>query len=121
MTRPEYDALAFRLVGYVLGPCLLAYAVYSMIYNSHKSWYSFVISTLCSFVYGAGFATLIPQLIINYKLKSVAHIPLKAMLYKTLSTVIDGAFGFSQWLDARRRLLLRHQDAAAPSAGVLQR
>ena len=32
-------------------------------------------------------AQLIPQLIINYKLKSVAHMPMKAMVYKTLSTV----------------------------------
>lgn len=35
---------------------------------------------------------LIPQLIINYKLKSVAHMPIKAMIYKTLSTVVDDFF-----------------------------
>ena len=35
---------------------------------------------------------LIPQLIINYKLKSVAHMPIKAMIYKTLSTVVDDLF-----------------------------
>ncbi len=35
---------------------------------------------------------LIPQLIINYKLKSVAHLPIKAMIYKTLSTVVDDFF-----------------------------
>ena len=39
-------------------------------------------------------AQLIPQLIINYKLKSVAHMPMKAMVYKTLSTVIDDLFAF---------------------------
>ena len=33
-----------------------------------------------SFVYMFGFAQLIPQLIINYKLKSVAHMPIKACL-----------------------------------------
>ncbi len=53
---------------------------------------------------------LIPQLIINYKLKvclhpnafflvpdyffkqSVAHMPMKAMIYKSLSTVVDDLF-----------------------------
>ena len=35
---------------------------------------------------------LVPQLIINYKLKSVAHMPIKAMIYKTLSTVVDDFF-----------------------------
>ncbi|KAJ7223955.1 cleft lip and palate associated transmembrane protein [Mycena rebaudengoi] len=83
----EYDKLAFQYVSYVAFPLLGAYTIYSLIYESHKGWYSFIISTLTSFVYMFGFAQLIPQLIINYKLKSVAHMPMKAMIYKTLSTV----------------------------------
>jgi hypothetical protein len=90
----EYDKLAFRYVSYVALPALAAYAVYSLLYNTHRSWYSFVISTLTSFVYMFGFAQLIPQLIINYKLKSVSHMPMKSMVYKTLSTVIDDLFAF---------------------------
>jgi hypothetical protein len=39
-------------------------------------------------------AQLVPQLIINYKLKSVAHMPMKAMIYKTLGTVVDDFFAF---------------------------
>ena len=35
-----------------------------------------------------------PQLFINYKLKSVAHIPMNAMIYKTLNTFIDDMFSF---------------------------
>ena len=31
-----------------------------------------------------------PQLFINYKLKSVAHMPWRAMIYKSLNTFIDG-------------------------------
>jgi hypothetical protein len=90
----EYDKLAFRYVSYVAIPLLAAYSIYSLIYESHKGWYSFVISTLTSFVYMFGFAQLVPQLIINYKLKSVAHMPMKAMIYKTLSTVVDDFFAF---------------------------
>ncbi|ETW84014.1 hypothetical protein HETIRDRAFT_433003 [Heterobasidion irregulare TC 32-1] len=90
----EYDKLAFRYVSYVAIPCLAIYTVYSLLYESHRGWYSFVISTLTSFVYMFGFAQLIPQLIINYKLKSVAHMPMKAMIYKSLSTVIDDLFAF---------------------------
>ncbi|PPQ68302.1 hypothetical protein CVT25_001390 [Psilocybe cyanescens] len=90
----EYDRLAFRYVSYVAIPLLAGYTIYSLIYESHKGWYSFVISTLTSFVYMFGFAQLIPQLIINYKLKSVAHMPMKAMVYKTLSTVVDDFFAF---------------------------
>ena len=82
----EYDALAFRYVSYVAIPCLAGYTIYSLLYDTHRGWYSFVISTLTSFVYMFGFvskptresdvpltpllqAQLIPQLIINYKLK----------------------------------------------------
>ncbi|CAA7258577.1 unnamed protein product [Cyclocybe aegerita] len=90
----EYDRLAFRYVSYVAIPLLAGYTVYSLVYESHRGWYSFVISTLTSFVYMFGFAQLVPQLIINYKLKSVAHMPMKAMIYKTLSTVVDDLFAF---------------------------
>lgn len=48
-------------------------------YSSHASWEG----TDALFEQ----AQLVPQLIINYKLKSVAHMPMKAMVYKTLSTV----------------------------------
>jgi len=90
----EYDKLAFRYVAYVTIPTLAAYTVYSLLYESHRGWYSFIISTLTSFVYMFGFAQLVPQLIINYKLKSVSHMPMKAMIYKTLSTVVDDFFAF---------------------------
>ncbi|KAJ8456024.1 hypothetical protein ONZ45_g18832 [Pleurotus djamor] len=91
----EYDKLAFRYVSYVAIPTLTsAYTVYSLLYETHRGWYSFVISTLTSFVYMFGFVQLVPQLIINYKLKSVAHMPMKAMIYKTLSTVVDDLFAF---------------------------
>ncbi|GLB34122.1 putative cleft lip and palate associated transmembrane protein [Lyophyllum shimeji] len=90
----EYDKLAFRYVSYVAIPLLAGYTIYSLLYNTHRGWYSFVISTLTSFVYMFGFAQLVPQLIINYKLKSVAHMPMKAMIYKTLSTVVDDFFAF---------------------------
>ncbi|KAJ7887500.1 cleft lip and palate associated transmembrane protein [Mycena olivaceomarginata] len=90
----EYDKLAFKYVSWVAIPLLAAYTVYSLMYETHRGWYSFVISTLTSFVYMFGFAQLVPQLIINYKLKSVAHMPMKAMIYKTLSTVVDDFFAF---------------------------
>ncbi|KAH7912954.1 cleft lip and palate associated transmembrane protein [Hygrophoropsis aurantiaca] len=89
-----FDKLAFTYVSYVAIPLLAGYTIYSLIYETHKGWYSFVISTLTSFVYMFGFAQLVPQLIINYKLKSVAHMPMKAMIYKTLSTVVDDLFAF---------------------------
>lgn len=79
----EYDRLAFKYVSWIAGPLLCAYTIYSAIYETHRGWWSFVIGTLTSFVYAFGFVSLIPQLIVNYKLKSVAHINTKAFVCKS--------------------------------------
>jgi Cleft lip and palate transmembrane protein 1 (CLPTM1). len=126
----RYDALAFRYVAYVAIPLLMGYTVYSLVYETHRGWYSFIISTLTSFVYMFGFVRaslasrldvclaplltfhrpnwfpsslstinsrcvimrqlMTPKLISNRQ--SVAHMPMKAMIYKTLSTVVDDLF-----------------------------
>ncbi|KAK7696037.1 hypothetical protein QCA50_000678 [Cerrena zonata] len=106
----EYDKLAFRYVSYVAIPCLAGYTIYSLLYETHRGWYSFVISTLTSFVYMFGFVQLVPQLIINYKLKSVAHMPMKAMIFKTLSTVVDDLFAFCIKMPILHRLACFRDD-----------
>lgn len=55
LVHGRYDKLAFRYVSYVALPALAIYAVYSLLYETHRGWYSFVISTLTSFVYMFGF------------------------------------------------------------------
>ena len=42
----------------------------------------------------AGFIMMTPQLFINYKMKSVAHLPWRMMTYKALNTFIDDMFAF---------------------------
>lgn len=41
-----------------------------------------------------GFITMTPQLFINYKMKSVAHLPWRMLTYKALNTFIDDLFAF---------------------------
>ena len=45
-------------------------------------------------IFYAGFIMMTPQLFINYKLKSVAHLPWRMMTYKALNTFIDDIFAF---------------------------
>lgn len=90
----EYDEQAMRYLGYAVYPLVIGYALYSLKYDTHKSWYSWIINSLVGAVYAFGFIMMFPQIFINYKLKSVAHIPMKAMMYKTLNTVIDDLFSF---------------------------
>ncbi|RQM16325.1 hypothetical protein DD237_003883 [Peronospora effusa] len=90
----EHDRVAVAHLSYVLYPLIIGQAVYTLMYGVHKSWYSWVVSSLTSFVYAFGFIMMTPQLYINYKLKSVAHLPWRAMVYKSLNTFIDDLFAF---------------------------
>ena len=55
----RYDKLAFRYVSYVAIPLLVAYSIYSLVYETHRGWYSYIISTLTSFVYMFGFVSIL--------------------------------------------------------------
>ena len=124
----EYDAIAFRYMGMLAVPLLGAYAVYSLKYDTHKSWYSFIITTLVGSVYAYGFLMMVrrslktnfpspantsskvPSLYINYRLKSVAHMPAKAMTYKFLNTFIDDLFAFTIKMPTLHRLATLRDD-----------
>jgi hypothetical protein len=84
----KYDEEAMKYLSYVLYPLVVGYAAYSLYYDSHKSWYSFILSVLTGCVYTFGFIMMCPQLYINYKLKSVAHLPWRMLTYKALNTFI---------------------------------
>ncbi|EDN92891.1 hypothetical protein SS1G_08756 [Sclerotinia sclerotiorum 1980 UF-70] len=91
-------------------PLLIAYGAYSLKYESHKSWYSFVIATLVGSVYAYGFLMMVPSLYINYRLKSVAHMPGRAMMYKFLNTFIDDLFAFTIKMPTLHRLATLRDD-----------
>ncbi|KAK3308635.1 cleft lip and palate transmembrane protein 1-domain-containing protein [Chaetomium strumarium] len=106
----EYDEIAFKYMYWAGVPLLVAYAVYSLIYESHKSWYSYIITTLVGSVYAYGFLMMVPSLYINYRLKSVAHMPAKAMMYKFLNTFIDDLFAFTIKMPILHRLATFRDD-----------
>ncbi|KAH8786297.1 cleft lip and palate transmembrane protein 1-domain-containing protein [Hyaloscypha sp. PMI_1271] len=106
----EYDAVAFKYLYMIAVPLLLAYAAYSLKYETHKSWYSFIIATLVGSVYAYGFLMMVPSLYINYRLKSVAHMPARAMTYKFLNTFIDDLFAFTIKMPTLHRLATLRDD-----------
>lgn len=57
----KHDADAVRYLSYVLYPLLAGYAVYALFYETHKSWYSFILNTLVGAVYMFGFILMCPQ------------------------------------------------------------
>lgn len=50
----EYDDLAMKYLSYVLFFLVACSSVYSLMYEKHKSWYSWILSSLTSCVYMFG-------------------------------------------------------------------
>jgi len=90
----EFDKAAFKYLSWLLFPLLVCYAVYSIVYQEHKGYIHLFF--LCSMVFllTFGFISMTPQLFINYKMKSVAHLPWRMLTYKFLNTFIDDLFAF---------------------------
>ena len=55
-------------------------------------------------VYTFGFIAMTPQLFINYKLKSVAHLPWRFLVLRALNTFIDDLFAFIIRMPTMHRL-----------------
>ena len=106
----QFDDQAMRYLSYVLSPFLLIYATYCLVHEKFKGWYSFFLHTQVSFIYAAGFVFMTPQLFINYKLKSVAHLPWKTFIYKALNTVVDDFFAFIVQMPLLHRLACFRDD-----------
>lgn len=91
----ETDQLATRLLGkYLMLPLILGYTFHTLVNEEHSGWYSWFITSASSAMYGLGFVFMTPQLFMNYKLKSVAHLPWKVLGYRFVNTFIDDLFAF---------------------------
>ncbi|GJQ14192.1 hypothetical protein GpartN1_g5983.t1 [Galdieria partita] len=106
----ELDDQAMKYMSFIIYPLVAGYSIYSLIYETHKSWYSWILSSLVGAVYAFGFIMMLPQIFINYKLKSVAHLPMKAMMYKFLNTIIDDLFAFIIKMPTLHRLACFRDD-----------
>ncbi|EEY65260.1 cleft lip and palate transmembrane family protein [Phytophthora infestans T30-4] len=88
------DALATSHMLFILVPLAAGYAVYSLLYVPHAGWYAWLLESLTTTVYALGFVFMLPQLVINYRLKSVAHLQWRLLIYRALNTFIDDLFAF---------------------------
>jgi hypothetical protein len=107
----EYDTIATNHLMAVLYPLVAGYALYSLFYDRHRSWWSWILSSLVGAVYSFGFVGMASsQLYLNYRLKSVAHMPWRAMTYKALNTFVDDFFSFIVKMPTLHRLAVFRDD-----------
>ena len=99
----DYESEAVNImVKYLLFPIGVIYLGYRIYYysdnivkNNWKSVVIFIIEYIYFLLNVFGFILLTPQIYLNYKLKSVEHLPMKAMTYKFLNTIIDDLYAFA--------------------------
>ena len=107
----KLDEEAMTYLSYALYPLVACYAVYSAMYNEHRSWYSFILNTAVGAIYVYGFILMTPQLYINYKLQSVEHMPQRTLFYRFLNTIIDDLFSFIIVMPTMHRISCFRDDA----------
>ncbi|KAI6197184.1 Ribonuclease [Aphelenchoides besseyi] len=106
----DFDVEGMRYLSYILIPLCIGGAVYNLIYVPQRSWASWVIKCLANCVYAFGFLFMLPQLFLNYRLRSVAHLPWKAFMYKAFNTFIDDIFAFIITMPTAHRLACFRDD-----------
>eukprot|EP00931_Biecheleriopsis_adriatica_P086208 TRINITY_DN60921_c0_g1_i1.p1 TRINITY_DN60921_c0_g1~~TRINITY_DN60921_c0_g1_i1.p1 ORF type:complete len:805 (-),score=167.04 TRINITY_DN60921_c0_g1_i1:73-2487(-) len=109
----EIDARGMRYLKFVLYPLSACWGLYNLYHYSYKSWWSWLVSSMADFAYTFGFINLMPQIFINYKLKSVAHMPWRVLMYKFFDTFIDDVFAFfimSDYMTKKHRFMTLRDD-----------
>eukprot|EP00953_Heterococcus_sp_UTEX-ZZ885_P011504 6661-Heterococcus_DN1.PRE.1 len=105
----QHDRQAIVYLSLLLLPAVLGFSLRSLVMERqalllrylamqplrlYTGWYSWAIRSLTACVYALGFVLMTPQLYINYKLKSVAHLPWRFLCYRFTNTFIDDLFAF---------------------------
>lgn len=109
----DIDAAGMRMLKYILYPLSFCWGLWNLYHYTYKNWWSWAISSAADFAYTFGFVNMMPQIFINYKLKSVAHMPWRVLIYKFFNTFIDDVFAFfimSDYMTKKHRLMTLRDD-----------
>lgn len=102
--KDDFDSVAMKWLTVILSPGIIGYAIYTLVVDCHRGWYSYFLSVSASCVYSLGFILMTPQVFINYKHKTVAYLPWRKFIYRALCTFIDDLFALIIRMPTMHRL-----------------
>ena len=106
----NFDGVATAYVSSILVPFVVGTAIYNYQFYQYRSAWSWFIGNAANAVYAVGFCGMCPQLYINYRLKSVAHLPVRMFVYKMFNTFVDDVFAFLVEMPLKHRLMTLRDD-----------
>ncbi|KAM8827174.1 lipid scramblase CLPTM1L-like isoform 1-T1 [Synchiropus picturatus] len=98
-----------RYLSYLVIPLCVSGAIFSMAYLRQKSYFSWIVNTLVTGVYALGFLSMVPQLFINHKLRSVAHLQGAVLVYRGVNTLISDLCSCVSLFSSSGLVLSSHQ------------
>lgn len=110
-TTQRVDSVATFYLTALLLPLVFGWALKSLVFDAHRSWYSWALSSATASVYTFGFILMTPQLALNYTLKSVSHLPWKLLCFRFVNTFIDDLFSFIIKMPTMHRISCFRDDA----------
>ena len=90
----EADQIGTKYLIIILIPLILIFSIYQILFVKFRSIKSYIIKCATGSIFAFGFLSMMPQLYVNYKLKTVAGMSRNAMVYKFISTFIDDLYSF---------------------------
>ena len=90
--KDEAKCMKYLLIS--LLPLVIGFCLWRLIFHKYRSWYSWAILSITAASEVFGFVTMTPQIFMNYRLKSVEHLPWTALTYSFINTFIDDLFAF---------------------------
>lgn len=88
----EVDSLVLKYTSIFSLPIAIAYASYTLVYKQYSNYYSWALEAVLALVYLFGFINMVPQVVINYRIKSVESVPLGTFFFRAVNTFVDDLF-----------------------------